>query len=314
MVSNIVFLTVLKMGLAGYFYAIIVSSSISIVFLTITGRILHAFIESNVNMQLMKEMIRFSLPMILNNVSWWIINSLDKVMIERFMSAGDSGIYSVAAKMPSLIAAITGIFNQAWVISSVSEYDTSRETSFFSNIFNVFNTIIVIFASAIIFVIKPFMQIYVGAEFVSCWKYVPLLLLSSIFQSYATFFGAIYTSAKKNVTVMITTLIAALINIVLNVILIQIIGIQGAVIATVVAYFIVFVFRMIDSQKYISFTIDFKKVALSISALTMQCIITIFDWNAMILSALVIVSILIINHESVKSLINYAHSKLLRVE
>lgn len=47
------------------------------------------------------------------------------------MSAGDSGIYSAATKMPSLIVAVTSIFNQAWVISSVSEYDTTKDSNFF---------------------------------------------------------------------------------------------------------------------------------------------------------------------------------------
>ena len=248
--------------------------------------------------------------MILNNVSWWIINSSDKMMIEYFMSAGDSGIYSVAAKMPSLIAAVTNIFNQAWVISSVSEYDTTRDSSFFSNIFNAFNTVIIFFAAGIIFIIKPFMQIYVGPSFVSCWQYVPLLLLGSIFQSYATFFGAIYTSAKRNVSVMMTTFLAAGINFVLNIILIKTMGIQGAVIAAAVAYLVVFVFRMIDSQKYIKFHINFAQVGISVLILTAQCLVTIADWHPFIISGACIVALLIINYATLNTLVHKALVKI----
>ncbi len=304
MISNILFLSVLKLGMRGYFYAILVSSILSICYLTICGGIIRSFIESTVNKKMMIEMIRFSLPMVLNNVSWWIINSSDKVMIERYMTAGDSGIYSVAAKMPSLIAAVTNIFNQAWVISSVSEYDSTRDTKFFSNTFKCFNAVIIIFAAGIISIIKPFMQIYVGVDFVSCWRYVPLLLLGSIFQSYATFFGAIYTSAKKNVSVMMTTFLAAGINILLNIVLIKAIGIHGAVIATAIAYLLVFIFRMFDSLRYIRFDIDLLQVGLSIFILTIQCLISILDWHSYLLSAVCIISLLLINHSTLIMLLN----------
>lgn len=298
MVLNILLLVVFPMGLRGYFLAIIISTVISIGFLSTFGHILQSCRESKVNRELMRDMIRFSIPMIFNNVSWWIINSSDKMMIEYFMSAGDSGIYSVAAKMPSLITAVTTVFNQAWLISSIKEYDTSRDSRFFTNTFSAFNALIILFSAVMILIIKPFMQVYVGPSFVDSWQFVPLLLLGSIFQAYASFFGAIYTSAKKNVSVMMTTFLAAAVNIGLNIVLIQRIGIQGAVIATAVAYFIVFVFRIIDSQKYVRFTIDFKVVSTSVLILTVQCISTIFEWHPYVVSCISIVALLLINYST----------------
>ncbi len=304
MVTNILFLTIMDWGLRGYFLATIVSTIVSIIILGIFGHVVRECIDSKVNFGLLKEMLIFSLPMVLNNVSWWIIHSSDKVMVQYYMSVGDSGIYSVAAKMPSIISTVTNIFNQAWVISSVSEYDTSRDTRFFTNIFNAFNCVLIMFAACIVAVIKPFMQIYVGSSFVSCWQFVPLLLLGSIFQAYATFFGAIYTSAKKNVSVMLTTLLAGIINIVLNALLIPAIGIQGAVIATAVSYLVVFNFRMIDSQKYIRFKIDFLRVGISVAILVIQSLLVIADWNQYCISAICIISLVIINRKVIVELLN----------
>ncbi|MBE5834822.1 MAG: hypothetical protein E7309_09295 [Butyrivibrio sp.] len=295
MVTNIVLLVFFEWGLKGYFLATIISTIISIGILCIFGSVVRECIEGKVDFDILKEMLIFSLPMVLNNVSWWIIHSSDKVMVQYFMSTGDSGIYSVSAKMPSIISTITNIFNQAWVISSVSEYDTSRDTNFFTNIFNAFNSVIVIFAALIVSIIKPLMQVYVGNSFASCWQYVPLLLLGSIFQAYATFFGAIYTSAKKNVSVMVTTFIAAIVNIILNAIFIPLIGINGAAIATAVAYFVVFIFRMIDSQKYIKFKIDFYHVVFSMILLTVQSVIVTFDWNQYFVSVICLLGLVLLN-------------------
>jgi O-antigen/teichoic acid export membrane protein len=166
-------------------------------------------------------------------------------------------------------------------------------------------------ASGIVLIIKPFMQIYVGTSFVESWQYIPLLLLGSIFQSYAAFFGAIYTSAKKNISVMSTTLVAAVINIGLNVILIPIIGIQGAVIATAIAYFVVFVFRMIDSQKYIQFDVQVKQVLLSMVILTGQCVlmITVNGWPRYITSAVCFAVLFVLNAKTIVLLLNMFKEK-----
>ncbi|WP_159442030.1 oligosaccharide flippase family protein [Clostridium sp. Marseille-P2415] len=314
MISNIVLLTVVKLGLKGYFYAIIISTVGSIIILCIFGNVFGSCKKNRVNKKLLKDMVIYSLPMILNNISWWIINSSDKIMIEYFDSASASGIYSVASKIPSILTTLTNIFNQAWIISSVSEYDTTRDGKFYSRTFTVFNCMLVMVASGIVLIIKPFMQIYVGVNFVESWQYVPLLLLGSIFQSYAAFFGAIYTSAKKNVSIMSTTLIAAVINIVLNTILIPTIGIQGAVIATAVAYFVVFVFRMIDSQKYIQFEVQVTQVLLSMVILTGQCVLMItIDGVLRYVTSIVCFAVLfVLNAKTIVLLFNMFKAKLRR--
>jgi len=314
MISNIVLLTVVKLGLKGYFYAIIISTVGSIIILCIFGNVFGSCKKERVNKKLLKEMVIYSLPMVFNNISWWIINSSDKIMIEYFDSASASGIYSVASKIPSILTTLTNIFNQAWIISSVSEYDTTRDGKFYSRTFTVFNCMLVMVASGIVLIIKPFMQIYVGANFVESWQYIPLLLLGSIFQSYAAFFGAIYTSAKKNVSIMSTTLIAAVINIVLNAILIPTIGIQGAVIATAVAYFVVFVFRMIDSQKYMQFEVQVTRVLLSMVILTGQCalMITIDGVLRYVASIVCFAVLFLLNAKTIVLLFNMFKMKLRR--
>lgn len=283
-ISNIVLLLVFKMGIDGYFIAMTCATLLSIVFLMIAGGIVKDILTSKINKKLLKQMLIYSMPMIINAVSWWIANSSDRIMLEYFLSAGAVGIYSVAVKMPSLLTSVTGIFTQAWVISSVTEYDSTKDERFYEKTFDLYNFLLVLFASLIILVIKPFMQIYVGSDFIEAWQYVPYLILGAIFLTYASFFGAIYTAAKKNVSVMLTTLLGASVNIVLNFILIPHIGIQGATIATMISYLIVGIYRMLGSRRYLKFHIDFKKVFLSMVVLIIQCVVVSLDFYAVFLS------------------------------
>lgn len=75
-------------------------------------------------------------------------------------------------------------------------------------------------------------------DFQIAWKYTPLLISGAIYSGMFGFYAGIYAAAKNSKNVTITTIIGAIINIVLNCILIPYIGIQGAVIATYIAYHI----------------------------------------------------------------------------
>lgn len=294
-IANIILLLVFKMGISGYFTAMIFATLFSLSFIALTGGILKDLSNSKINKTLLKQMVVFSTPMIMNAVSWWIANSSNRILLEHFISADAVGIYSVAAKMPSLLTSITSIFMQAWIISSVTEYDSTRDESFYEKTFIGYNYLLVVFASLIILLIKPFMQVFVGSSFIDSWKYVPYLILGSIFLTHASFFGAIYTSAKKNIGVMFTTLLGAFINIILNIVLIPYLNIQGASIATMVSYGVVGIYRMIDSRRYLKFFIDFKKVLLSLMILMVQCIFAYFNFYPMLLSLVCFIILILIN-------------------
>jgi O-antigen/teichoic acid export membrane protein len=312
MAMNIVLLKVFHMGIRGYFLAIIASSVASIIYLSIAADILFSCMRSRIDMTLLKGMLLFSIPMVFNNISWWVINSSDRIMVQVMMSSGAAGLYSVAAKMPSLITSLTSIFNQAWVISSVTEYDSTKDERFFSNTFSAFNCMALLSCSVIVALIKPFMGVYVGPDFTSSWQYVPVLLLGSIFQAYAMFFGAIYTSARDNVGVMLTTFMAAGINFALNIILIPSVGIQGAAVATAVAYLAVAVFRMRYSQRYVHFKIDYTRAVIALCALMAQCLLSASDKATAASTLLLMLTILVCNIGAIKSVLRKASGIKLR--
>ena len=143
-------------------------------------------------------MIKYSAPLIANNLSWWILSSSDKVMIEFFIK-DDLGLYTAASKIPALLSIVTTIFASAWTISSIKEYDDDgeKDKSFYSNVFKFFSLLMFSVALAILLVLKPFMSIYVGKEFFESWVFVPFLILGTVFYSFGSFFGAIFGALKR---------------------------------------------------------------------------------------------------------------------
>ena len=88
-------------------------------FLFISVRLNRYIVPINkINKVLIKAMVKYSVPMIPNSISWWISNSSDKYMLTAFCGVAVTGIYSVAYKIPTFLTTFTTIFMSAWQISA----------------------------------------------------------------------------------------------------------------------------------------------------------------------------------------------------
>ncbi len=299
---NIFLLLVLHLGVKGYLIANVIAHFIAVLVVIIGGHVVDDLKRSKFDKNLFKQMIHYSSPLILNSISWWIIQSSDKIMVELMISASALGLYSVATKIPSLINVIITIFTQAWGISSIKEVESSNDTKFFSNVFSIYSFLTFGAAIVLIAIIKPFMNIYVGSQFKEAWVFVPLLLMSAIFSSISAYYGALFAALKKSLSNMTSTLIAAVANIIINFIGIKIIGIWGAVIGTVFAYILVAIIRMHGVHKELNIQIDLTKIIMNIAiSLTMAILVSI-DFYRVVVSIIALSLFVIINIDQIKFL------------
>lgn len=134
-ISNVIMLIVLKQGINGYFISYIVANIISIIFLMCNSEYKLKSLTEKSDKETTKKLIKYSLPMIINAIAWWITTAADKFMLQYMMNDSAVGIYSIATKVPTFVTTFTGVFNQAWIISSVIEFDNDREKKFYSNTF-----------------------------------------------------------------------------------------------------------------------------------------------------------------------------------
>ncbi|MTV88205.1 oligosaccharide flippase family protein, partial [Streptococcus pneumoniae] len=109
--ASIVFLVPFSLGISGYFFAYIVSNGISIFFILFFGGVWKSFTSGRFENQLMIQLLKYSAPMILNGIAWWITNASDRFMLQWFMDDRAVGLYGVVAKLPLLIGTFTGVFN-----------------------------------------------------------------------------------------------------------------------------------------------------------------------------------------------------------
>lgn len=290
---NIVFLVFLKFGLTGYYLAYSLANIISCIYAIIVGNVVDVIRNFTFDKKLAQAMGKYSLVLVPNSFMWWILNSSDRVMITSMIGSAANGVYAVSYKLPSLLSTIVSIFNQAWSYSAIRENNSEDREKYINEIYNGLVMITVIAAVGMMFVIKPFLSIYVEQSYYEAWKYTPFLIIGFVFTSIGAFLASYYTVYKDSKGFLFSASSGALINIVLNFLLIPIIGVYGAALATCVSYIVTFLYRVYDTRKYIK--INFFKNTHIIGFLILPLAgATMFIDNAYICEILLFAELLIV--------------------
>lgn len=293
---NVVFIAILHIGIIGMFYANIISKSITIFYLFIEEKIYKIFNLKSVNVNILKKVIKYSLPLIPNQFSWWIIGSSDRIIISKVLGLGINGIYSVANKFSSLYVTFYNVFNLAWTETVSVHIDDHDNIDFLNNtidmLFKLFTSI-----SFIIIALMPFLfNLFIGESYNEAYNQIPILMIAVLFQMIVGLYSAVYTALKKSSEVAKTSFDAAIINIVIDLIFIHSIGLYAASISTLVAFMIMAIYRYYHIKKYIDIKLNRKTMIFS---LIMGVIIIILYYinkyiiNCMLLLVVLAYSILI---------------------
>ena len=78
---NLYFLVYLRAGIFGYLISNIASLVIAAILIFVFGKIYVDLSKGHFNRRLIKRLLLYSAPLIMNDLSWWLIHSSDKIMI-----------------------------------------------------------------------------------------------------------------------------------------------------------------------------------------------------------------------------------------
>lgn len=299
---NLLFLGVFEMGILGYVLSVSLADLCSIIFLSIKARLPRKYRPLGNDKMLRSAMIRYSIPLMPTTIMWWIINVSDTFMVRAIHGSSANGVYSFAYKFPNLASIVVGIFLQAWHMSAITERNSRTISNFYSNVFSLMQTVMFIAVAGIMLILRPMIMPFFGSEgFEGAYFYVPLLLGAVLFQCSSNFMGSIYEASNKTTHSFVSSAIGAVTNILLNLLLLNTIGVVGAAIATLASYIIVFVYRVIDTKKYLYMKINYKKTFVNILLLTvMGCCIMFMEYGLWqnVINCIIFIVIVAINFRS----------------
>ncbi len=300
---NILFLAVFNMGVTGYVLSVVVADGLSTVFLIFKEKLWR-----NLTLKLQKsvlvQMLKYSIPLIPTTVFWWITSVSDRYMVNGFIGSEANGIYAISYKLPTLLTIVSSVFMQAWQFSAVTEAegDSKEHSEFFGNVWGSFQAVMFLAGAVVIVLAKPAMKLLTTEEFYGAWEYIPLLAVSMVFTAFNSFVGTVYVVTKRSNISFITAFMGAAINILLNLVLIPSpLGVQGAAIATVISYVVVFIIRAVNSQKYIPFSLYGGHITVNTVIIFVVAVIMILSpryWIAF--ESIALILMVIINYRFLK--------------
>lgn len=257
-IFNIIFLVYFELGVAGYFFALIISYSISILYLIIKTQAFKIIKISEIDKGIITLMLKYSIPLIPHSLMWWLINASSRFFISYFLGLTTNGLFAVASKIPALVTIMSQIFSQAWHLSAIEEFDSKNNDKFYSSVFAHLSSFMYLGSLVLIIALKPMFFYLFSEDYFVAWMAVPFLLMGAVFSAFSDFIGSIYVASKKTSRLFKTSLMGGGISIVLNFLLIPTFGLIGAGITSLFSFMVIFINRYLDTRHIIDIKISWK--------------------------------------------------------
>lgn len=304
--ANIILICLLNVGAKGMLISMTLANIICIIYLFISLKLYKYINFKKTDNNLKKEMLKYSLPLVPNGISWWLINVSDKTIISIILGASANGIYSISNKFSSIISSLLGIFSLSWSESASVYINDKDRDQFFSDVANMILKLFGCLCMGLISVLPLIFNIVIGKDYIEAYNYIPIFLIGTLCNCVVNVYSGIYIAKKMTKKVASTSFSSAVINIIINLVFIKYIGLYAAAISTALSYFIMMIYRHIDLKKYVNIKYD-KKIVFSIILMLIFTMLIYYKndliTNILSLVVIIIYSILM-NKNIIKNILN----------
>jgi len=237
-----------------------------IVFLVVTVCCAPRFfkrITFRVDIQIIKQMLGFALPLIPAAAAMAAIHTSDRIFIQQMMGNDAVGIYSIGYKFGMLVSfLITGPFLLIWEPKS---FEIAQEKSNAEKYGEIF-TFLVIAASFVAVLLtgmsREIIYFMVDDAYSTASQLIPWIAWSYVFFAMAMVVRVGLLVVNKTILSTWIVVLVFLINVAGNLLLIPIYGAKGAAISTLLSFVIYFWVNLICSHRYIPIKFEVKKISI----------------------------------------------------
>jgi O-antigen/teichoic acid export membrane protein len=274
-ILNVFFIVILRLGIEYVFISNLIASFVTLLLLV---PVIVSNIKFSLNIMLVKELLRFSLPYIPAGISSNIIQVINRPILTALTDDYTVGVFQANYRLGIFMMLFVSMFEFAWrpfFLNNAKEPDAKALYSRVLTMFLVVSTVIfaflTLFINDIVAIPMPGKGHLVGKAYWGGLQIVPVILLSYlIYGIYINLMAGIYIEKKTKYLPYITG-IAAVINVSANFILIPVFGMMGSAIATLMSYIAMTAGIYFISQKF--YKIEYQSAKLLYIALIL--IITI---------------------------------------
>lgn len=249
-VFNLLFLLVFKWGVTGYLVAYSLSDFIVVGFM---ARECHVkeFMTGELDTDLRKQMLKYSVPLIPNQISWWALSSITRYLMLGWLGVSAVGIYSATIRIPTILTVLSDIFAQAWLLSALKDYGSKESRSFISTMHSRYFCVLIIMTAVLILISHPLASILLSGDFSSYWYLIPFMFISVFWGALVGFLGSVFSAERKNSMQFVSTAVGATVAVVVTLLFLKQYGVIIAALSTMIGFFVIWLIRRIAVEKYL---------------------------------------------------------------
>ncbi len=241
----------LHFGWEGKFYA-----ELSVLFL-ISLYMVYYFVKEkyvvfDVSLQKLKELFNYLFPMTFHVVGIFLMVTIDKVILAKYMTLEAVGIYTISMTMAMIVNIVFDSTIRAWEPYLFEKIHTQKpeDMNWIIKSLIVYSLFIVVAAFIYVVLIPYIFPVMVDEKFMEALHYIPWLVIAFSLEGLRKPLSSFLMHKNKVKTLGAVSLLTAMINISLNVVLIQKFGIMGAVYATVFSFFFLYIVTIFLVKRY----------------------------------------------------------------
>lgn len=244
--SAISFTLLIGLG-KGYFGYILGSVIANIVFGLIIVVYVSARGRSFFDWKIWKYALIIGVPLVFHRLVSEVLYSSDKIMIKNMLGDYEMGVYSFTRMLSNVLTIIWSAVNSGVVPFYFLNYEKKddKEVQRITNSTNIFFTIMCV---GFMMVFPEIYKLIYPSSYSESINIMGIMVLSVFFTSIYSYAANYEFYHKKTIWLATGTVITGVVNILLNIFFIKEFGMSGAIIATCVSYFLLFIVHEIIAR------------------------------------------------------------------
>lgn len=252
-------------GLKGYLFSLILANLTTTLYTVVFSRSYKYIRFLNFDKGNLIEMLKYSIPLIPNGIMWWLVNGMNRPIMDKYLGVAAIGIFAVASKFPAALSMLSTVFGTATGISLIEEFNKPNFSKFFNNYFRSFFFFLLVIGGLMAIFSEMIISIFADSKYHDAWLLFPFLILGVIFQCASGLIGGVFMAEKKSKYFFYSSVWGGLASLFFTFIFIKYFSLMGAALAVCASFFVMVVVRLKYAWKHIStFSIRYYVFMLSV--------------------------------------------------
>lgn len=257
-------------------------------------KIIETIKRENLDFKLLKLMLLYSAPLVVNSIASWILNGFGRVIIFDSLGAEENGLYSFANKFTNIFLTIGNVITMALLEEAMIALRDKELMTKFTNIIQKIFEIFLVLLLLIMPAISIFYVFIKNTEYSTSIYLLPILLLYSVFLIMSTNLGIIFKVVNKNKHQVTTTVLSSIVMIIFSYIFLNSLGIYSVIIGQLLSSVVMLMSRYYISKKFVNYKINWKPIIALIILYSVISLISLYANLIVVIFTLIIIFIIVI--------------------